>query len=395
MPLTPVDPSARPGGPAARPAPAGQGAAPRAPGPPAAPQSTPREAKGAPRRARASRAAKRPAGRQSFHAELAARVAEAQATLAALSELGAAEPPAWAPSPDACRQCGGGFCRAPRDLSLVCAGCGLVEAGDPTLPDDETPQPSRDPARVRIVGAGSAPLQPDLHRSGQGPSAEAQQRQIFEEYLAYMQMFVEAGGRSFRLDALRRAAGYYNVVQRQCVKRSQNKKSIMASCLWLACLDVGIAPAKADIATMMQLQNRGIARGTNFLRALKADGKMDVDIDADPCRPEVVSLFAHLGLDGAPFAGLREAAFEVVQAALEHHVGTSSVLRSKVAGAAFEVLGRCRDRALLPRPPGAAEFCQGWIRKNTLDRFQRELWAHHSLFAAIYARAGLDAAPRR
>jgi transcription initiation factor TFIIIB Brf1 subunit/transcription initiation factor TFIIB len=321
-----------------------------------------------------------------------ARVAEAQASLAALSELGPGPEPAWAGA-DTCRQCGGHFRRAPRDLSLVCAGCGLVEAGDPTLPDDEPPQPSRDPARVRIVGAGSAPLQPDLHRSGQGPSAEAQQRQIFEEYQAYMQMFVEAGGRSFRLDALRRAAGYYNVVQRQCVKRSQNKKSIMAACLWLACRDVGIAPAKPDVAVMMQLQNRGIARGTNFLRSLVADGKMDIDVDADPCRPEVVSLFAHLGLEAPAFAPLREATHELVQVALERHVGTSSVLRSKVAGAAFEVLRRCRDRQLLPRPPDQAKFCQGWIRKNTLDRFQRELWAHHSIFAPTYRRAGLDDAP--
>ena len=58
--------------------------------------------------------------------------------------------------------------------------------------------------------------------------------------------------------ACRLAADYYNAVQRLYVKRSQNKKSIMAACLREACLSINFAPPKAEVAALMQLANESL-----------------------------------------------------------------------------------------------------------------------------------------
>ena len=299
---------------------------------------------------------------------------------------------------DDCAQCGAQMCRGTNDLEYVCGGCGLVVEGDTAEPDDDdAPRATPNTARLRIVGPKSNQLQPDLYRSSAGNTAAVQRKQIYEEYCMYRARYIEAGGQAFPLNACKLASDFYNEVQRQCVKRSQNKKAIMAACFYHACLEIGFSPTKPEVAAFMQLPSKGIARGANFVRALVADGKMDVDINADPCRPEITTLFAHLGLEGDAYAGLHAAVFDVVQTADMNHIGTSSILRSKVAGATFVVLRRCMDRELVPKPMGLQEFCQKCsIRKNTVERFTHELEEyHHSYFAQCYAKARLDTTPPR
>jgi len=324
---------------------------------------------------------------------------------AAADESAAAEGPTEISDParqhllaedEACSQCGGQMRRGANDLEYICGDCGLVVEGDTAEPeDDDAPRPAPNTARLRIVGPNSNQLQPDLYRSGAGNTAATQKKQILEEYRIYRQLYIEAGGRAFPLNACELAAEYYNAVQRQCVKRSQNKKAIMAACLWRACVAIGFAPTKSEIAAFMQLPNKGIARGDNFVRSLVADGKMDIEANADPSRAEIVTLFAHLAYDGDQYAGLREAVYDVVQTAIKNNIGTSSILRSKVAGASYVVLRRCKDRGLVPRPMSLQEFCQNRIRKNTVERFTRQLDAYHSYFEDCYKRAGLDASPPR
>jgi hypothetical protein len=310
---------------------------------------------------------------------------------------GPGAPLAASAAEDDCAQCGAQMCRGTNDLEYVCGGCGLVVEGDTADPDDDdAPRAAPNTARLRIVGPKSNQLQPDLYRSSAGNTA-TQKKQIYEEYCMYRARYIEAGGQAFPLNACKLASDSYNEVQRQCVKRSQNKKAIMAACFYHACLEIGFSPTKSEVAAFMQLPSKGIARGANFVRSLVADGKMDVDINADPCRPEITTLFAHLGLEGDAYAGLRAAVFDVVQTADLNHIGTSSILRSKVAGATFVVLRRCVDRELVPKPMGLQEFCQKCsIRKNTVERFTHELEEyHHSYFAQCYAKAQLDTTPPR
>lgn len=295
---------------------------------------------------------------------------------------------------EACAECGGQMRRRACDLGYDCSGCGLILEGDTAEPsEDDAPRPAPSSGLLRIVGPNSNKLQPDLYRSGAGTTAASQKKQILEEYKAYRAYYIEASGRAFPLNACELAAEYYGDVQRECVKRSQNKKAIMAACLWRACHAKGYAPSKAEVAAFMQLATKGIARGDNFVRALIANGSMDLEANVDSCRPEIGTLFAHLAYEGAQYAGLREAVYEVVQAAIRNNIGTNSFLRSKVAGATFAVLRRCRDRALVPRAPSMQEFCQNRIRKNTIDRFLSALKNYHSYFEEVYRKYGLDDSP--
>lgn len=294
---------------------------------------------------------------------------------------------------DVCRACGGSLRPGTDGLERVCDGCGLVVEGDSAQPEeDDAPRAPAAAPRLQVVGPGSGQLQPDLYRSGEGTTAAEQRKQVYEEYKAYRQLYVEAGGRAFPLDACERAADHYNRVQHVCVKRSQNKKRIMAACFYQACLELGFAPTKIEVAAFMQLPNKGIAGGTNFIRAFAADGKMDgVDVNIDPCYPEINTLFAAVGLEGDRYRPLADAVHEIVETATREHIGASSILRSKVAGAAFTVFRRCRDKSLVPKAPSLNEFCQSYrIRKNTISSIISQLDAYHSFFEPIYRRRGLD-----
>jgi hypothetical protein len=246
---------------------------------------------------------------------------------------------------------------------------------------------------LRIVGPGSKQLQPDLYRSGAGDTAATQKRLIFDEYKLYRQLYMDAGGRALPLDACQQAAEYYNSMQRLCVKRSQSKKTAMAACFWYACLRIGFSPAKTEIADFLQLKTRGIARGTNLIRSFVADGKMDIEVDADPCASEIKTLFIRIDKGDPSYEQLRETVHKLVQIAVENNICSNSVLRSKVAGITYVVLCRCKDRALISHPPVLAKFCQGHIRKNTIDCVIRDLESFHSYFKDAYALAGLDSSP--
>lgn len=283
--------------------------------------------------------------------------------------------------------CIGGF-------KQVCTGCSCIVDVEST-DDDARALPTS--TRLTIVGPNSSQLQPDLYRSGVGTTHEQQVKSIFEEYKRFGESYVAAGGRAFPLDACQKAATYYELVRAICVKRSQNKKSIMAQMLTQACFESDFAPEKGEVVKFMQLNGKGIAHGTNFVRQFAADGHMEgVKIDVDPCRPEIMTLFASHGLDGAQYQPLRDAVYAIVKKAISCKIASNSILRSKVAGAAFTVFRRCTNAALLSRKPTAAEFCEKYhIRKNTLNTTVSELEDYHSYFKDIYLEYGLDASPPR
>ena len=304
--------------------------------------------------------------------------------------------------------CGGDLRCGIGGLRRTCEQCGVVVAGDSTEPDDDAARPAPGAARLKLVGVGSGSLQPDLYRSSSGDGVAAQKRQVLEEFRAYRQQYIEDGGIALPLDACTIATHDYNEVQRQCVKRSQNKRRIMAACYKRACLKLGLVVPNADIARCMKLPNSGIASGMNVLRALEADGKLTVDADASPWKyihAEITTLCMHIGLGGPEFAPVHDAVFEVVRTAVEKRIGTMSVPRTKVAGAAYSVLRRAalsEHTALSPESHrtavatvsgGLQAFCGARIRKNTVERFLTELTDFHSHFEPIYTRHNIDARP--
>ncbi len=313
---------------------------------------------------------------------------------------------------NACAACGAALQRGLVDSS--CVGCGLVSAGDPSAADDGDDLAPREAAvtsRLRVVGPNSGYYQPDLDRSSGGDSAPAARRRIHEELLAYRASAIKRGAKVPPIDACSLATDMYLEIQQQVTKRKNNKQAILAACLRLACGQIGYVPETAELAGMLQLRSRGIARGDNFIRTMEADGLIEADVNQDMCAPQVSTAFCKLGLVGAEYAALRAAAVALVTRAADVGVGVSSTMRSRAHGAAFVVLNRAFKSA---RPAAAstagapsarqataavdvfakeltlAEFvarCD--IRKTTLERYIGPLATHHSRFADIYAAAML------
>ena len=285
-----------------------------------------------------------------------------------------------------CQSCGGKMFNC--NMKYICQSCGLVMEGDTAdLDDDYTSRGESGSSNIRIVGPNSNQLQPDLYKSSTCNNSANQKKQIYEEFCLYRHLYMQNGGREFSLSICKLAAQHYNEVQKEYVKRSQNKKALMAACFYHACIKNGISPSRMEVAKFMQLPNKGIARGSNFVRSLVADGKMGIEPNIDTSSPEIITLFAHLGLSNSGFDKLRSVVYEIVQVAIKNNIGTNSFLRSKVAGATFVVLRRSPDK-LLHR--NIQDFCQDRIRKNTVERFTTELNNYHSYFEEIYKKAGLN-----
>lgn len=292
-----------------------------------------------------------------------------------------------------CPQCEGRMHMFEHEMR--CSSCQYVLEGDSTLADpaDDDAPARRQPqtGRLRIVGPNSGHYQPDLDRSSSTNYAATQRKQVYEEYLMYRQAHIEAGGSAFPLNVLERAADIYHEIQQQVTKRSQSKKRIMASCLQIACIEKGFAPKRPEIAQFMRLETKGTAQGENFIRKMKADGCINVDVNKDTCAPHIVTTFALLGFDTPGYLPLQKVVERVVKASIADAVGISSVIRTKAMGATYIVLRRYA-MANGNKPMPLTEFCTKCeIRKNTCDRYNEQLAAYHSHFEQIYKDAGIFA----
>lgn len=285
-----------------------------------------------------------------------------------------------------CRHCQNPLERSINNISNICDICGIIS--EEIIEDNNNAELSNN--KLRIVGYNSNHFQPDLYRSDNCNINLLQRKQIFNEYRDYRQKFIEMGERAFPLNACELATEFYNKIQKQCVKRSQNKKAIMAACLWQACLLIDFAPSKMEISRFMQLPHKGIARGNNFIRTLVSDGQLDINPNTDPIYPEIKTLFLQLQYVSEAHKTLHDIIYNIIQIASNNSIGINSLPRSKVIGTTYIVLRRCRDTNLVPKPPtDTKEFCKDKIRKNTIDRFVNEINEYHSYFKDYYISVNL------
>ena len=280
----------------------------------------------------------------------------------------------------------------------ICKNCGIIkeyESIESEYEEDMKKEPSTT-GRLRVVGPSSNYFQSDLYRSCSGVTSAMQTTQIYDEFIIARDRYIERGGKPFPISACKSAAAIYNAVQHHYVKRNQNKKVIMAMCLHIACIQENFVPPKSATAELMGLNTKGIAKGENFLRSFAADGKIDIDININPLRAEIETIFMQLKYTNPDkinheYNYLKDAAEKVVQLADEIYIGHKSITRSKVAGAVYEILKRCKNKELVPNILTTQEFCQKiLIRKNTIERFIKELYNYHSKFEYIYSEFGLD-----
>lgn len=281
-----------------------------------------------------------------------------------------------------CKNCNSSLHLTLNNINNVCGNCGVIryEIIDESLNMNEVSN-----NKIRIVGYNSNQFQPDLYRSDNSNIILIQKKQIFNEYKSYRQKYIELGERAFPINACEIASDYYNKIQQHCVKRSQNKKSIMAACLWQACLIINFAPSKLEIAKFMQLSHKGIAKGNNFIRTLVSNNKLDIDPNLNPIYPEIYTLFIQLSYTDSRYKIFHKIIFDIIELANKNSIGINSLLKTKVIGTTYIVLKRCKDKELIKNPPlNTKEFCKNKIRKNTIDRFVTEINSYNSYFKSLY-----------
>jgi hypothetical protein len=310
---------------------------------------------------------------------------------------------------DICKYCGQLLQRTINNITNICNLCGIItdEVSEEIININELTN-----NKLRLVGYNSNHFQPDLYRSDNGNINVLQKKQILNEYKDYRQRFIDIGERAFPLNACEIATEFYNKIQQNCVKRSQNKKAIMAACLWQACLLIDFAPSKIEISKFMQLPHKGIARGNNFIRTLVSNGQLDIDPNTDPIYPEIRTLFLQMSYEDDnnrsdnkekkiinlmdktvkhTYKELHDIIYEIINIATTNSIGINSLPRTKVIGTTYIVLKRCTNKELIPDPPiDTKTFCKNKIRKNTIDRFIGEINSYHSYFKKYYELVGLD-----
>ena len=281
-------------------------------------------------------------------------------------------------------------------LNYTCNNCGLIKDDDFM---DEEFKDQTSAGRLRIVGPSSNFYQKDLYRSGTPATSETQKAQILDFLISLRNESIKSNKLAISLSAIQSAAEYYNSIQRNYVKRNENKKLILAECLKIACRDENFVPSDADLAEFMQLKTKGIAKGENFVRAFAADGNIVFKTDQSSCRPEIETIFMQLGFYNLNEHGeeiedkyktLKNIVEKIVTLAEKHKIANKSIRRSKVAGATYEVLRRCKDNSLIPKIPPIQHFYDKKIRKNTIENVTKGLYCYHSVFEPIYIEYGLD-----
>jgi hypothetical protein len=282
---------------------------------------------------------------------------------------------------DVCPDCGVDL--LVQGMAYECPQCSrMFEAADLedviSVSTPERPGAKASRGRLRVVGKDSRYYQPDLDRTSPGDSSEVQKKSTYQELLRYNNEYSERGGNPFPKDVLKSVAEEYNVVQKQCVKRSQMKKQILAALVYHICLTKGFSRSKSEAAQLMKLVTNGISKGSVFLRSVGEDSEMEINMNCDRRGPHINSTFAQLDMvEGVKC--YRDAVDALVRRAEEAHIGTRSILRSKIIAATFEVLRRAKVKITIDE---MSTKCK--IRKHTIHRFLKELDAFHSHFAETY-----------
>lgn len=291
-------------------------------------------------------------------------------------------------SGDECPECGCPL--IVRELSYECPKCHIIrEPADlaDVLPVSrfKTPGAEAYRGRLRIVGSGANWYQRDLDRTNPSKYSETQKKTIYAELLRFNNDFASRGGNPFTLDVLKDVAENYHIIQKNSVKRSTMKRSILAALVFHSCIRLGFIRNKKDVAEFAKLPTHGIARGDDFVRSVHEDNGLEIDVNCSRLNPHITTTFAELDLSGEEYETLREAVRAIVMIAEDNHIGFKSVLRSKVIAATWEVLRRAEIAITMN---DVVTKCH--IRKHTIQRFLNNLVAYHSYFEEEYRKHELS-----
>ena len=312
-----------------------------------------------------------------------------------------------------CPVCSRMFPRPTADETAVLGGTGALPSARPAPP-------------LRMVGEGSSKHQRVLDRSAVTNTDEAASMDIYRELQRYNHEFV--AGLKFSQAVLRAVAEIYAAEVRTVrVNRSQNKQAILANIVFRVSQQLGEPRPAGVCAELLQLRNRGLARGETRMRGMGVCVKL---LNEDQVTPWLNETFSRVGLrldehlppsqaltqaecasvvsgssaERAAVVQLRGAAAELIAAGTANYVGVEMQPRTRAICSAYVVLRRSALAGLLPagwklsaalEPPPGSRGSLEWIsalcdiRPQTMKNHLKVLCEYHSKFLPVYLKHGM------
>lgn len=264
------------------------------------------------------------------------------------------------------------------EYDLMCQKCGVVVQGvnSPEFVTDDDPKT----LNYRLAGANAFLYQSNMYKSSTSNYAATQMIHNERTFRNCTNRYIEQGKRlPFPQNVCARSAKLFLEVQKHCIRRSENRHLIMASCLYFAGIEMGSLPPIQEIADFMQLETRGISKGINFLRELKSEGKISFDPNQSIASAKIKTLFDYLKITDSK---LSAAIMDIIDTMKVKNIGSSLHMETKVIGATFCALLRCPT---LEERISMTEFCSKCnTRKNSVSSIYNMLTDYHSHFEQVY-----------
>ena len=232
-------------------------------------------------------------------------------------------------------------------------------------------------SNIHMVGKDGGKFQAGLFKSGEKNKTIAS-KLLGIEFLGLINKYHSNYNKSLPLNACKFATELYMKVINLGVKRSETKRNIMAACYYISCVEhLKYTPSIHDVAKCMNLKIKGFSEGLNYLRSI------DIDVDINITKPEIMTLFTHLNLEDDKYEKLRIAVNSIIEISINKHIGIRSIIKSKVAGATFVVLSRAGIKI-------DNEISEFGVKKNTMMQFVKIINLYHSYFIECYINANIN-----
>jgi hypothetical protein len=202
-------------------------------------------------------------------------------------------------------------------------------------------------------------------------------------------------GDKFPPELLEEVASQYNIIQnlaeeiyddagkvvgtKKFVRRRNIKDEVLATLIYLECINRKVVRKKKDVAAFMKLQTNGFSSGENILRSLYAEGKITIDIGDEP-----VDGFAMRYLDGLGIENVEYTQFitDIIRTAEAKNIGVNSITSSKVVGTIWLLNMQLGLNIKVDQLERAGDN----TKKNTFIKFYNEVVRNIKLFVHVFKK---------
>lgn len=163
--------------------------------------------------------------------------------------------------------------------------------------------------------------------------------------------------------------------ERKFVRRGTIKDEILGALIYYICQNENRSRRKRDIALFMKLTGQGFPRGEDIVKILAKQGVIALDLSEKPFT-YIERYLAVLQIDEKYI----EFIIRMVELSDQNNICTRSQTSSKIVGS-ISMLIRMLDLKITPKQIEAA--CDN-TKKNTFDKFVKEILSNMKIFAPLF-----------